>query len=363
MRELFKFEIKKTFTQRTYLLALLFMIFILIANEFTPMFLGNFEPKQQMEHKLSGTVVDDTFLQEIKQAEDLKQYGPLEFFLKASTGQTDVTDLTEEKLYQTRKEINERLMRQDKISEEDIRFWEKSDERNIAPFRYDYCGLYTAYLEMASFINFMILIVCGIGISGLFANERSAATDQLIFCTKNGKRKLFSVKVLVGVILSLFTAFVLITTEFILGFILYGTEGANVMLQLIIPQCMLHLNMGETAVLMTLFFIFESLIISFIAMTVSQISMNHMVTMAIMILIMFISMINIPSNTGILYILWNMVPGATVGSWLFSDFHLFSLFGLKLINLIYVPIIWFIIGMLLIIVAKISYHHYEVKAR
>lgn len=359
---IFKYEMKKTFSQRAYWIALALMVLVLIGNELTPIFLGNFYPKMNTEKSLSGTVIDDTFLASIGEIEP-DTNNPLVFFIKSATGSSDITGYTADELYSKRKEINNKLMKSDRIPDNVIAKWNELDSKNEEPFVYHYCGGFVSYMEIASFINFMILIVSGIGLSGIFADERRNNTDQLIFCTKAGKRGLFGIKVLTGMILGIFTAAVLILTEFILITILFGWSGAGNMIQLILPQCMMHLDMGEAAMVMTAFFFLEALVLSAIAMAISQITMNHVVTMASMIFVMFLAMLNISSKLGVLYILWNSIPGAAVGSWFFTDYHMIEFFGHPVMNFVYIPVLWIVTGVTMLFIARYSYNRYEVKAR
>lgn len=358
----FKYEMKKAFSQRAYWIALAIMLMILLANELTPIFLGNFKPKMETEKVLSGTVIDDEYLASVTEAEP-DSSDPLVFFIKSSTGSNDITGYTADELYGRRTDINTRLMRSDRISEGVISRWLELDSANKAPFTYRYCGAYVAYMEIAAFINFMILILCGIGLSGIFADERANNTDQLIFCTRIGKRKLFGIKTAVGTIFGFITAVILTAFELVLVTALYGTEGAETMVQLILPQCMMPMTMGKTACIMTVFFLLEALVLSAITMAISQITMNHVVTMAVMVFVMFMAMLNIPSKLGLLYILWNSIPGATVGSWLFTDYHMIELFGHQFMNFAYIPVLWLAAGAALILIAGCSYSRYEVRAR
>lgn len=359
---IFKYEMKKAFKQRAYWIALAIMLLILLTNELTPIFLGNFGPRLQTEKSLSGTIIDDTYLASVTDA-GTDSNDPLVFFIKGCTAAGDITGYTAKELYDRRTEINTRLMESDGLSDSVIAKWLKLDSENRTPFTYYYCGSYVAYMEIAGYINFMILILCAIGLSGIFADERTNKTDQLIFCTKTGKTSLFRIKLVTGMLLGLFTAVVLVTFELVLTAVLFGTKGADTMIQLLLPQCMMHLTMGQAACIMTIFFLLEALVLSVISMAVSQITMNHVVSMAVMILIMFIAMFNIPSKLGILYILWNSVPGAAVGSWMFTDYHMIELFGHQIINFAYLPVLWSAAGAVMLLLSRAFYRTYEVKAQ
>ena len=358
MGTLFKYEMRKAFSQKAYWIAIAIMLLVLLANEMTPIITGNFKPKMETENALSGTVIDDEFLANV-QPNETGAEDPITFFIKSSTGSTDVTGHAADELYARRTEVNTRLMADAGISEADLQWWLNKDKENVAPFKYTYCTAYSSYLEIAGYINFMLLILAAIGLAGIYADEKSSSMDQLIFCTKNGKKKLFSVKLLVGVIMALFTALVLVLFEIALLTALFGLGGAETYLQIVLPPCMMHINMGQTMIIMSLFFIMESLILSIVAMALSQFTMNHVATIAVMIFVMFMAMMNIPEKLGILYSIWNSIPGSTVGSWMFNDYHLIG----HLTNLQFVPIMWLLAGAVLVLAARTSYTRYQVKAR
>lgn len=363
MSTLFQFELKKVFCRRSYIIAMLIMICILVANEVTPIILGIYKPKKEREMALSGTVVDDEYLSSLKAKEEHNTTNPIEYFIKAATGQTVITGHTQESLYRARREINESMMRSNGISDKSIEVWKEWDSRNEEPFTYFYSGSYTAFFEMAGFLNFMILIVTGIGLSGIYADEKSTNMDQLIFCAKHGRTKLFGIKVVAGMLLGFVSTFVLLLVEMMLCFILYGTGGAETMIQLLIPQCMMHLSMGKAVLSMILLLFFEEFILVSIVLLVSQLTMNKAVTIASMFVVMFCGMLNIPERLGVIYILWNSIPGATVGSWLFTNHHLISVFGLHLNTLVYTPLLWVIAGVALLLLTKVLYGKYQVKSR
>lgn len=364
MSTLFQFELKKVFCRRSYIIAMLIMICILVSNEVTPIILGNYKPKKESEKALSGTVVDDEYLSCLQAKEEHNTTNPVEFFIKAATGQSEITGHTQESLYRARREINESMMRSNGLSDKSIEVWKMWDSRNEEPFTYLYSGSYTAFLEMTSYLNFMILIVTGIGLSGIFADEKSTNMDQLIFCTKHGRTKLFGIKLAAGMLLGFVSTFILLLVELILCLILYGPGGAEMMIQVLIPQCMMHLSMGQAVAFMILILFFEEFILVSIVLLVSQLTMNKAVTTASMFVLMFCGMLNlVPERMGILYILWNAIPGATAGSWLFTDYHLISVFGLHLNVLVYTPLLWVIAGIALLLLTKVLYGKYQVKSR
>ena len=142
LRILFRYELKKTFSQRAYWIALLVMLFMLAANEMIPVYTGNYKPKLQQEKALSGTVVDDAIIEEIRNAPEMHAYDPIYSLLKYATGQPDISNVTAESLYRTRAEVNDALMTEDHVTDEERAFWKNLDSANKKPFIYQYDGVY-----------------------------------------------------------------------------------------------------------------------------------------------------------------------------------------------------------------------------
>lgn len=363
MGTLFKYELKKVLSKKAYILAVLIMMAIILGNELTPVILGNYRTRKASELALSGTVINDICLATLTDEGEHGTTNPIEFFVKSATGSTYVSGWSEETLYSTRDEINASMMRKGKIPEKDIAVWQKWDSKNKAPYTYVYSGLYTSIFELSGYMNFILLISTAIGLGGLFAEEKATNMDQLIFCSKLGRKRLFAVKTAVGIAVGLITVTVMILTSLIIDLILYGPSGASMMLQLLIPACMLHLNMGQSVVIMILLYYLEEIALVIVIMFLSQVTMNKAVTISSMFVVMFMAMINIPSSFGLLYILWNSIPGSTVGSWLFDNYRLIHIFGIPVINMVYIPVIWLIFGTALIFITKKLYENYQVKSR
>ncbi len=362
---LFKFELKKALRKKAFWIALLAMLAIVAANELTPLFLGNYPKDMQVERRVSGTTIDEDFLKTVAATDpnDYKKFGRIETFLKLTTYEIDFSEVTEKGVYGSRTKINERMMDELHLSEGDRQYWRDSDAKNPTPYTYYYSGMYQAFFEICGYMNFMILILCVVGMSGMFADEKSRGTDQIIFSTRLGKRQLFGAKLLVGTLIGVCATALLLLEELVLCIVLYGTDGAQTLIQLFIPPCLMHITMGQAVLVMALLMLGEGLLLSLLAMMLSVLTMNTASTMALMVLFMFASMFNLPEGLGILSKLWNLSPATCVGSWLFDEYRLFHLFGLRLTIIQTAPIVWAVLALALATMAAAAYRRYEVKAR
>ncbi len=360
---LFSYELKKIFSQKAYWLALAIMLLILISNEAIPIFTGNYQSKLDREKGLSGTVVNEQIIREIQVADEPHKYDPIYLLLKSTIRGNDISALTEEQLYSKRYDSVYTLMQEENLTEQELAYWTKKDAENVTPFVYEYDGAYEAFLDVVYVMSLMVLILCGVGLSGLYAGEKANGTDQIIFGTRFGKNRLFTVKLVVGMLCGIVSSLLLVVGHLAVCFLMYGTEGAQTMLQLHIPLCMMKISVGQAVLLILALVLISGLFLSIIAMFLSQLTMNQSETMALMIFLMFLSMFNPPMEIRFIKMAFDMLPGAFVGSWLFTTYSTINILGWRLNVFQYTPIIWTIVGIVLVFLTWRRYERYEVKAR
>ena len=99
------------------------------------------------------------------------------------------------------------------------------------------------------------------------------------------------------------------------------------------------------------------------AMFLSIITKNHSASSAAMIVMMFLSMFNIPNRYRLLSHLWNIIPSGHIGTWTLLEYRLFNIFGHRINTLQYSPVIWLIVSVAFILIAKIAYSKYQVEGK
>ena len=125
---------------------------------------------------------------------------------------------------------------------------------------------------------------------------------------------------------------------------------------------MMNITMGRAVLYMAVLVLIIGVFLGIITMFFSQLTMNHTASMALMILVLFASMFNPAGNSRILKMLFDMMPGAFVGSWLFETYTTVNLFGVRMNIMQYTPVFWLLTSMLLIAAAAVLYRKYEVNA-
>lgn len=208
----------------------------------------------------------------------------------------------------------------------------------------------------------MLLLLAAIGICGIFADERSNGTDQIIFSSVS-KEKLFFAKILAGLSMGILLAVYFYGALSICSFGIYGFSGFNAQIQIRIPGCMLNITIGQAYVYLFALFITAGMIYSALAMFLSQVLNNRSAATAIMVIVLFLCMINVPETLGVLSKIWSYLPGAYIGSWTFTEYRLIHIFGKFFNNLQTAPVFWLIASMIFLAIAGCSYKNYQVKGK
>lgn len=312
--------------------------------------------------EFSGREIDDSLIKEVQEAEDQDHYIVFRSFINFCMGTADYENVNEQEVYATRENNNQDQMKQAKLSDAEINYWNQKEAEVKKPFTYQYEEGYAGIFTSVYVANFMLLLLSAIGICGIFADERINGTDQIIFSSVS-KEKLFIAKILAGLSMGIILAVYLYGALSICSFGIYGFSGFNAPLQIRIPGCMLNITIGQTYIYLCVLFLIAGIIYSAFAMFLSQVLNNRSAATAIMVIGLFLSMINVPEAFGLLSKVWSYLPGAYIGSWTFTEYRLIHIFGKFFNNLQMAPVFWMIASMIFIAIAGCSYKQYQVKGR
>lgn len=361
MGTLYRYELKKLLCQKVLWIAVALMTLILVGVGITDVVTGRAAISKNYK-EFSGREIDDSLIKEVQEAEDQDHYIVFRSFINFCMGTADYENVNEQEVYATRENNNQNQMKQAKLSDAEINYWNQKEAEVKKPFTYQYEEGYAGIYTSVYVANFMLLLLSAIGICGIFADERINGTDQIIFSSVS-KEKLFIAKILAGLSMGVILAVYLYGALSICSFGIYGVSGFNAPLQIRIPGCMLNITIGQTYIYLCVLFLIAGIIYSAFAMFLSQVLNNRSASTAIMVIGLFLSMINVPEAFGLLSKVWSYLPGAYIGSWTFTEYRLIHIFGKFFNNLQMAPVFWMIASMIFIAIAGCSYKQYQVKGK
>lgn len=378
MKELIRFEIKKIVCKKSFVFAfvLFFGLQVFLAalgafgnvyvsadnvqGENDPVILESFLERNRIDRaagkRFTGTVFDDAFLQEIREAfapyvdeadeshrmtdayrQNARRYQVVLERMQMYTGIRRSGYLAsqqsgEEEFYAGMKERREQIWEQFQLSEGEREYWERQQAAQPEKLTYEYCYAYEELVGMqGAYMTHMLLVFFfGMTMTWVFLVEVNQNTDQMILCTKKGRTQVYAAKLIAG---ELVTAVVvlLFSAALVIGrFALYGPEGFGARFSdAAAPWYPSSLTMGECCLLFFAVLLLSSLLLSLIAMLLSWVTRNGIASIVLLVGGLFAArLIPIPSRFPFLGKLWHALPINLLkldeG---FLDMRLFRIFG------------------------------------
>lgn len=358
---LYRYELKKIMSQKVIWIALLIMTAMIVAQGMSGLMTGNNKLLKKAD-AISGRAVNQELITELLEGNQLDNYPVMKNLWTQCIHKNDYTGLDEQTLYGSRLAVIDQEMDSYKLSDSEKEYWSRQDEKVQKPFIYQREDGYSALFSTIYILNFLMLLLVGISVTGVFADEKSRGTDQLIFSSVN-KRKIFGAKMLAAITVGAGVAVFFFGLTFLLGIGIYGAAGFHAQIQISIPCCMLSITVGQAVLMMFGLLIMAGILYAVLSAFLSQVLGNHSVAMGVMVLVMLLSMLNIPENFRVISQIWRYMPGAFIGSWTFTDYRLTKVFGHYLNIFQMAPVAWMLAAVVVFLIAKMSYDRYQVKGR
>ena len=379
---LFRFELKKIFSRKITVIVLIGVIVALMGANVMECIQAN-KSLYGDDSLLVGRALDDSLFEEMRSAvtpkiltdadgdEEIKSikyndnsYRNLfEYILNCAGNYTRAYNITESKLNKTFNDIIDESYKSQKLSEEEIAYWEQRRAETTIPPVYDKSAGWSNSIVSLYMVNFFILIAIAAALSGVFADEYSKRTDAIIFSSRIGKRKLAAVKILAGCCAGMMIAVAFIATLCIPQFILYGTSDSNASIQLTYGPTLLDCPAMKAAFVCFGIMLIISLFYSLFTMLISQLFQNSTLPMAMMAALLILSMFNPPESLRVISQIASYFPATFPGSWTFTDVKLLNLFGLKLNIMQALPLVYAVLIVITAAAIVSSYKKTQIKGR
>lgn len=341
--------------------------------------------RRENGRRLSGRLMDDALLDEVRQhygsgIVEEYQYSMQEEERREARRYEDVyrifrefgilfqdeaEDRTVSELYQGRKDYQAVFYREYGMTEGEQDYWEKQEEAVETPMIYEYSDGWKSFLTRDVYmIGLLVIFLTAICVTGVFTKEHSRKTDQLILCTRFGKKELYFAKICSGSLFSVICGFLLLGLSMLCDVLIYGADGFGAPIQLAVAQYGLPLTMGAMVWIVVMLLFFLSLLSGIAAMVLAEILKNGVATLAVLIGVTFlIRMIPVPVAWRALSQFWGCLPPNLLHMESLFDLRLFSLPGIRLTLWQFVPAAYLLASGLLVLLGKWMYCRYQVSGR
>ena len=311
----------------------------------------------------SGITITEEFVE--GQSQKQKQYEEIYNYVYYVTGDYEaIHSIDADTLYQTRIDKLQNEWNTQLLTEGEKEYWLEKESGIEQPYTYGYAGGWERVLTEVLTVNFMIFLAIAICLANVFSEEHLRKTDQVILCSKYGKRSLFYSKVAAGVTFGLVSGVVLILAASITTLCVYGMEGYDRAVQIYLPMCSWNLTIGQAALLMGLVCVIASIFYSIIAMFLSEAIKNGVAVMGIMTgSLIFTMLVEVPYRYRVLSQIYGLLPTVLTRVWQLWDDRLVKVGSVYLTNFQIAPIIYIVLGGLLIVWGNRIYKNYQVSGR
>lgn len=304
--------------------------------------------------KITGIFTDDgEESAEEKKAADKKReiYEPIYKYIQRVTGYYDnVHNIDADSLYRTRQEY---LLEQEwahlMMTDAEKEYWMAREDGIDNPLIYNYAGSWNTMLDDFIYINMILVLAITICLSNIFSDEHLRRTDQQILCSKHGKGRFFYAKTAAGLTFGVLCSVLMFLVFVVSDICVYGPEGSSVVIQLYRPLCSRSLTMGQTVFLLGGIYIILGIVYSILAIFLSEAVRNAVAVMAIMTGSMLMTMfIQIPYQHRVISQAYSLLPTRILNVEQLWDGRLLTVFGLHLTNYQTAIVLYVIVGALLI---------------
>lgn len=374
---IYKFELKKLFLAKVNMIAVagafIMLVFLTVSSvsEAVPV-------SRAAAEELNDRAIDGQIMEELKPAiryengenlleisSEYEKYVPiidvLDVMITAIDEDIDLTKISGTMLYDLReKELSQRMERQG-LTEEDKAFWYRQEAQIQKPFVYHYHRGPANLLRAFQALGFFALLLSAIGLSGTFARENADGMNQLLLCSRYGKKELYAVKLAAGFTWILTVVLLIFLSVMVPYFTIYGTEGMGEMLQLVKPLSMLPCSIGHMLAVYIGIFLLAALLFAAVTMLLSVVTQNQLAAICGLMGYLLIDLFaEFSDRCRLLQKIWMLRPNAILMNSGFSNYRLIHLAGRLFLNYQAAPVIYAVIITAAVLMGRRKYKKLQV---
>lgn len=298
-------------------------------------------------HKLSGRTIDQKLLEEMSEAYGhvpsaeghytlsdeyqtyARPYSAVFNLVRLWTSMDAASVMNwepdEQFLYESRRNKLQDRWQYKVLSEQEKDFLREKEEQLNIPFTYSYHEGYRRLLDLLLTVGVFMHLFVAICLSGVFPQEHTRKTDQLILCSVNGRKAVYWAKISAGSSLAAVCTIFFTILTFGLSLGIYGFEGFFAPIQLYFFSFS-YLTMGQACLIAYGILIITSLLASIFVMVLSWLLHSSIASLAVSAGFIILGMIvNLPEEYLILSQIWDYLPMSFLAAWNIFDFRLITI--------------------------------------
>ncbi len=250
------------------------------------------------------------------------------------------------------------------LTDGEIAYWEARLNALQTPFVYEHHDGYMYILEVFLTVGFMMLLYTAIALSNVFPDEHTHRTDQLVLSAPLGRNTVYWAKLTAGITAGTMGALLMTLLTWAVSLCVYGTGGFDMPIQLFYTSYAGTLTIGQTCLIAYGCLTVTAVLMSILVMVLSELFRSGIGALSVTTAMLLASaLVQVPAQYRVLGQLWDYLPTSFLAMWNVFDCRLISLFGMQFTSYQIVPVIYSIAAVLLSILGKQLYAHYQVTGR
>lgn len=250
------------------------------------------------------------------------------------------------------------------LTEGELAYWEAETAAIEMPMTYQYHDGWGTVIEVFLTVGVMMLLYTAIALAGIFPDEHSRRTDQLILCTVHGRSSVYTAKLAAGITAGTVGALLMTLTAVGLSLLVYGSEGFGTPVQIYISNYAAPLTLGEACLIAYAVLLIAAVLMSVFVMLLSELLGSGIAALAVTTgLILAGSLIMVPPQYRLLSQIWDSLPTTYLAVWNVFDYRLVPIPGGYVPSYFAVPVIYLLCAAILAVLGKRIYVRYQVAGR
>ena len=370
---IYGFEIKKIMKSRLTVAMLIVTVLFILLEAFTPKFYMSKE-REEAQKILDGTVIDDDLLTDmypklidngtVWTVDNFQYEKVIEIANGIINDNTRLSEYSAEELYRERETVILDLMKEEKLTDEEILWWKAENSKIDTPFTYRYCQGIINLAQGMSLTLMCIMLISALCLSTVFTIEHRQRTDQIVISCMNGRKETFFLKIAAG--LTIVIGCSILSAVLLTGLIaiLYGVDGLDAIVQMEFPLSAYSFTMGQFIIVQMVVLISAAILFAAFSMAMSEVVKNSLAVMGIMVGVFIFGQLEIiPPRFRLLAQINDMLPSNQISIWTLTKYRLVGFGGHYVTTYVASPIIYVLISLVLIFIGKIAYDRFQVAGR